>query len=154
LFKKRYAVSVIHSVRHFHAYNRDYGPMFNYSTFSFKSITGWLFFHLFLTSYLLPCTASFSRMSHGRSTVLQELIKNTDLFRQSSMSVSSSSFSRMCKLYVHRIHSSLRQALPMHDDIVPKMRLHCKIVLRSPNFFAHRLRSSRPNIFLYKLVSG
>ena len=40
--KERHAVSVIHSIRHFYTCVCDYGPMFNYSTFSFESSMGLL----------------------------------------------------------------------------------------------------------------
>ncbi len=142
-----------HHYVHFDDCVRDYGPMYNYSTFSFESAIGLFFLNFFFQSSIsLFKTASFSRTIHGPSTVLAELTKNIDIMRQSSLIVSSSTFPLSGKLYVERINSSRRQALPTSLNSVAKIRFHSKIVAPVPDTISHLLNSYHSNVSLYRTM--
>ncbi|CAF2690238.1 unnamed protein product [Rotaria sp. Silwood2] len=135
LYTDRHVVPVIHSIRHFYSCIRDYGPMFNYSTFSFESTM-----------------ASFSGTIHGGSAPITELIKNIDLYRQSSICISSSSFPTKGKEYVSRICSSPRQITSNYQDDLANIRLHKKLTSPPSNFFGQWSNLSQSNIFFYKTL--
>lgn len=143
-------MSVIHSIRHFHSCVREYGPMFNYSTFSFESTMG--LFDFFCTlKYCLFELASFARTIHGGFAPTRELIKNIDLYRQSALYVSSCSFPASGKEYVNRLFSPSREVTFNYQDALQNIKLHQKI---SPplNLLQKWPNLSQTNILFYKTL--
>lgn len=61
-YHERYIVQNIHSVKHFATTVRDFGPLFNYSTFNYESVIGRIITKYFLSSKLLcfSCRVSVS----------------------------------------------------------------------------------------------
>lgn len=128
--------------------------MFNYSTFAFESTIGLLPLDLSLFSdlslhYLI---ASFSRTIHGPSTALVELIRNIDLIRQSSLILSSSTFPSPGKVFVNRINSSARQALPTGLGGMSKFRLHARLLTPSSHLLSLFRDAGYSNISFYKTL--
>ncbi|CAF2233614.1 unnamed protein product [Rotaria magnacalcarata] len=64
-YHERYIVQNIHSVKHFAITVNDFGPLFNYSTFNYESVIG----------YLSACI-------HGTKRLGSELMINLQLFKQ------------------------------------------------------------------------
>ncbi|CAF4938290.1 unnamed protein product [Rotaria sp. Silwood1] len=64
-YHERYIVQNIHSVKHFAKTVNDFGPLFNYSTFNYESVIGYL-----------------SASIHGTKRVGSELIINLQLFKE------------------------------------------------------------------------
>ncbi|CAF3901686.1 unnamed protein product [Rotaria sordida] len=64
-YPERYIVQNIHSVKHFATTAKDFGPLFNYSTFNFENIIGYL-----------------SASVHGTKRLDSELLTNLQLFQQ------------------------------------------------------------------------
>ncbi|CAF1682345.1 unnamed protein product, partial [Rotaria sp. Silwood1] len=94
---------------------------------------------------------SFARTIHGGFAPLRELIKNIDLCRQSSIHVSSTSFSTIAKEYVSGMFSS-RQIIFKHEDALPNIKLHQKITPPPSNFFQKFPNSSSSNVLFYKTL--
>ncbi|CAF3982771.1 unnamed protein product [Rotaria sp. Silwood1] len=99
----------------------------------------------------LYTVSSFARTIHGGFAPLRELIKNIDLCRQSSIHVSSTSFSTIAKEYVSGIFSS-RQIIFKHEDALPNIKLHQKITPPPSNFFQKFPNSSSSNVLFYKTL--
>jgi hypothetical protein len=96
---------------------------------------------------------SFSRTIHEPSTVLVELIKNIDLLRQSSFLIlSSSTFPSSGKVFVNRINSSARQALPTGLGGMSKVRLHARLLTPSLNLISLFRDAGYSSISFYKTL--
>jgi hypothetical protein len=147
--QNRHVVSVIHSIHNLSSCIRDYGLMFNYSTFSFESTMGSFFKSFFHMIILIIRKASFSQTIHGGSTLLTELIKNINLYRQASICLSSS-FQMKGKEYVSRICSSPRQVSLNYRDDLTNIKLHQKLTSPPSNFFIQWQNLSQANILFYK----
>lgn len=157
LIQARHAVSIIHSVRHFHTCVRKYGPMFNYSAFSFESSTGLILIgslfiiYIYIYIYMHTLTASFLRTIHGKSTTSAELTRNIDLIRQASLCASSSTFSIKGKEYIDQISSSSRIRF---SNINTKrlIRFYQRFSSPSSDLLSLWPRSMRHSITLYKTL--
>ncbi|CAF4042961.1 unnamed protein product, partial [Rotaria sp. Silwood1] len=92
--------------------------------------------------------ASFARTIHGGSTPTRELIKNIDLYRQSSIYVSSTSFPASGKEYVSRVFSSPREITFNYRNGLHNIKLHQEIT-SSPSSFFQKWPNSSESIFLF-----
>ncbi|CAF1284040.1 unnamed protein product [Rotaria sordida] len=96
--------------------------------------------------------ASFARTIHGGSTPTRELIKNIDLYRQSSMYVSSTSFPASGREYIDRIFSSPREITFNYRDDLHNIKLYQEITSPPSSFFQKWPNSSESNFLLYKTL--
>ena len=80
------------------------------------------------------------------------MIKNVDLYRQSSVCISSLSFPKKGKGYVSRICSSPRQITFNYRHDLTNMKLHQKITSPPLDFFVQWSNSSQSNLSFYKTL--
>ncbi|CAF3840657.1 unnamed protein product [Rotaria sordida] len=128
--------------------------LFGYSAFE-NFLDEERFIHLKVLAFiahLVEGESSFARTIHGGSTPTRELIKNIDLYRQSSMYVSSTSFPASGREYIDRIFSSPREITFNYRDDLHNIKLYQEITSPPSSFFQKWPNSSESNFLLYKTL--
>jgi len=80
-YHERYIVQNIHSIKHFSTTTKDFGPLFNFSTFNFEGVIGSIIAFILLILFTL-CTGYLSASIHGTKQIGTELVLNLQLFKQ------------------------------------------------------------------------
>ncbi|CAF1532838.1 unnamed protein product [Adineta ricciae] len=134
LYSEKSVTSVVHSMSHIPQTLRDFGPMQNYSTFNFESVVG--------------CIV---QSVNGPNLIVTELVNNINLVQRATAESNNDSFNSSLKLFVRRLFSSKRQALPKQNNMEANENFRLAKKLELPNDHIVMVHLSNLPIFNFTL---
>ena len=140
--------SVIHSMVHVPESLKDFGPLQNYSTFNFESVVGMFQWHRVSFFYwrndlIFITLGSIVQSVNGPNLVVSELTNNINILQAATAELNNVNFNKPLRLFIHRLFSSKRQALP---KVTPtnegiSIRLGAKLELPNTHVVMAHLRT-------------